>query len=289
MKTGLAALLHPKGVSSFLESFKSNKPFVVHKENDETIKQLFSLPFLSSLEGLINSWPWPIQAHLPDVRDEASSIDTNAKDAKKLFDNGLGLLFNDVQNISPVLEEWLADLKRDLGISSLTYGRCLIYATPHGKGTAAHFDQNINFVLQVHGTKRWHVAPNNQIINPMTRHTIGLPIDPEMMSYMEEEMPNEMPEGEQVFELRPGSLLFVPRGCWHSTEAQGDALSLNFTFTAPTWADLFLAALRSRLILSPEWRETADLSEEKFDQLLQDLAEDIPFWKARDILGATES
>lgn len=288
MKTGLAALIHPHALSEFFASYEGNNPFVIHKEGDENIRELLELPFLSSLDTLLNSWPQPIQAHLPDVRDEASSIDTTAKDAKKLFENGMGLLFNEAQNISPVLRNWLEELKKNIGLSALTYGRCLIYAIPDGKGTAPHFDQNINFVLQIHGKKTWTIAPNQTVSNPLTRHTMGRPVDPELLSYLTEEMPTTMPPECVSFELRPGSLLFVPRGCWHSTEAAGDALSLNFTFTAPSWADLFLAALRSRLILSPEWRETSEKTEGKLDQLLSELAYDIPNWRAGDILDAIE-
>ncbi|HXH75318.1 MAG TPA: cupin domain-containing protein [Bacteriovoracaceae bacterium] len=248
------------------------------------------LPFLSSLYSLLNSWPNTIQAHLPDVRDEASSIDTNPKDAQKLFENGMGLLFNDVQAISPLLSEYLQVIRRDLGLSAMTYGRCLIYATPDGKGTAPHFDQNINFVLQIHGTKIWHMAPNQHVVNPLSRHTMGQPIDPELMSYTGVPMPDKMPADALRFELKPGSLLFVPRGFWHSTEAEGDALALNFTFSAPSWLDLLSAALRSRLALSPEWRETAVVENAgKFDYLLSSLTEDLPNWRASDILAATES
>lgn len=289
MKPGLSALIAPRSMDDFLFSFKTNEPFVVHKSNDLSLGQLTSLPFLASLETLIQSWPFPIQAHLPDVRDEASSIDTTAKDAKKLFSNGMGLLFNEAQNISPLLQEWLSEIRKDLGVSRLTYGRCLIYATPDGEGTAPHFDQNINFVLQIHGTKKWKIAPNHEVRNPMTRHTMGQSIEPEMMSYLDAEMPTEMPEDAETFELRPGSLLFVPRGSWHSTEADGDALALNFTFTAPAWVDLFLAALRGRLTTSPDWRETADMSVEKFDALLSNLVEDLPHWRAEDILNAMET
>lgn len=78
------------------------------------------------------------------------------------------------RRISPhlQLQEFLQGLRKDLGLSALTYGRCLIYATPDGKGTATHFDQNINFVLQVHGTKKWKIAPNFEVPNPLTRHTL---------------------------------------------------------------------------------------------------------------------
>jgi 50S ribosomal protein L16 3-hydroxylase len=296
MKSGLSALIHPHTIEEFFASYELNEPFVVH-DNTEHTKVISDLPFLESLEKLLTSWPSLIQAHLPDVRDESSSIDTNTKDAQKLFNNGMGLLFNEAQTISPLLVEWLEEIKKNLGLSAMTYARCLIYATPDGKGTAAHFDQNINFVYQVHGTKVWHMAPNTDLENPLTRHTMGTMPDPEMMGYLEAPLPTKMPANVETYELKPGSILFVPRGYWHSTEAEGDALALNFTFTAPTWLDLFTAALRSRLAMSPDWRETANgvsdpdfrhLAEKKFDLLLGSLVEDLPHWRAGDILDAIE-
>ena len=278
------------------------EPFVVHGLNsspNSSIAPLISLPFLASLDALLNAWPHPIQAHLPDVADEASSIDTTPTDAKKLFSNQMGLLFNQVQRISPVLQQWLNAIHSDLGLPSMTYRRCMVYATPDGKGTAPHFDQNINFVLQLTGTKKWHLAPNTTVTHPSQRHTMGLEMDPELAGYVDQPMPKKMPATKKAYLLKPGSLLFVPQGYWHSTEATGEALSLNFTFSQPSWIDLFTAALRSRLLLSPEWRELADgvnsldsdhrqFAEEKFNLLLQDLVQDTGHWNASDILGATE-
>ena len=78
---------------------------------------------------------------------------------------------------------------------------------------------------------------------------------------------------------------------------EGHHLSLNFTFTAPTWIDIFSAVLRSRLAQSDEWRETADglvdgagvtAATEKFDSLLSALKDEMPTWQAADFLAATE-
>lgn len=296
MKTGLLALIHPYTLTEFLTLYSKGEPFVID-HTDLPIDALRNLPFLNSLDNLLKSWPHTIQAHLLDARDEISSIDTTTKDAQKLFDNGMGLLFNDAHTISPLLSEWVDKIKLELGLSMMTYGRCLIYATPDGKGTAPHFDQNINFVLQIRGTKIWTMAKNEFVENPLTRHTIGQMPDPELMSYLHEPMPEEMPKTARSYELKAGSLLFVPRGYWHATEAEGDALALNFTFTAPTWLDLFTAALRGRLAQSPEWRATADgvnsperrkEAEAQFNHLLQDLVKDLPYWNAHDILEATD-
>jgi 50S ribosomal protein L16 3-hydroxylase len=296
MKTGLAALVHPQSTAQFFDRYEQDLPLVAHSDGLH-LRELTKLPFLASLDALLKSWPSSIEAHLPDVRDEASAIDTNTKDAQKLFNSGMGLLFSEANLVSDVLARWLQTIRMDLSLPNMTYGRCLIYATPDGKGTAPHFDHNINFVIQVHGTKVWTLAPNHHVSSPMTRHTMGLPTDPELSTYMDEPMPTAMPEDSSSFELKPGSVLFVPRGFWHATEAQGDALSLNFTFTAPTWIDLFTAALRSRLVTSPHWRQTADgvsdpekrrAATRHFDHLLLGLVEDLPNWQASDILDATD-
>ena len=261
---------------------------------------LMDLPYLRSLEDLLNSWPNPVQAHLPDLSDESSSIDASPTDARKLFANHMGLLFNNVHKHSQELDLWLRALWEDLGLPAMTAARCMVYATPDGKGTAPHFDQNVNFVLQLQGTKRWSIAPNLNVENPTQRHTMGLPLDPELASYsLEEPMPKRMPADSRQIVLKPGSVLFVPRGFWHSTEAKGEALALNFTFSQPTWIDLFTTALRSRLSLSRDWRELADgvssndptrreVAQLKLDSLLLELTEDLPNWQAADILGATE-
>ena len=117
------------------------------------------------------------------------------------------------------------------------------------------------------------------------------------ISYAKDGMPEAFPDDGTEFTLGPGSMLFVPRGSWHRTEAISDAVSLNFTFTAPSWIDILTTALRGRLAQSSDWRETADFvtddqyythAKEKFDSLLKDLANDVPSWNATDILSATE-
>ncbi len=297
-KIGLAPLVSPLTCEEFMVDAWPKEPLVVHGL-DETINELTELPFLQSLDALLNAWPSVVQAHLPDVSDESSAIDTTPKEARKLFLNKMALLFNNAQNISPVLQEWLSKLHQDLGLPTSTYSRCMIYATPDGRGTAPHFDQNINFVLQLKGVKKWWIAPNEHVENPTQRFTMGQEIDPELASYASSQMPQKMPDVHQEIILNPGSMLFVPRGYWHSTEAHGEALSLNFTFSQPTWIDLFTLALRSRLSLSSDWRELADgvtsldidtrlLAQQKFDILLQGLVEDLPHWQAADILAATE-
>ncbi len=288
MTPGLAALLHPRAVSELRARLAHDEPFVVHGIRD-SLAELAAIPFLASLDALLGSWPDLVEVHLPEVADEASAVTASPSDARKLFASGMGLLFDEAQRYARQLLPWLDAIRTDIGLSALTRQRCIIYATPAGKGTAPHFDQNLNFVLQLHGTKIWQLAPNTHVARPMTRHTIGQAVDAELQSYARLPMPDELPAGRTEIVLAPGSLLFVPRGMWHSTHATTDALSLNFTFSPPTWIDVFTAALRSRLALSSAWRETAEpVSVATFDALLRELAEDAGSWTAADILAATE-
>lgn len=297
-KIGIAALVSEQNYESFLNQNWPDQPFIIHGLG-ESVRELTELSFLKSLDSLLNTWPFPVSAHLPDVRDESSAIDTTTENAKKLFSNHMGLLFNNVQRISPVLQIWLKTIKLELGLPLSTDSRCMVYATADGKGTAPHFDQNINFVLQLHGTKTWWIEPNLSVENPTQRFTMNQAMDPELDSYAESEMPTKMSTSREEVILKPGSMLFVPRGYWHSTEASGEALALNFTFSQPTWVDLFTAALRSRLLQSPDWRDHADginatdperrkMAEIKFDHLLAELVTDLPNWTAGEILAATE-
>jgi 50S ribosomal protein L16 3-hydroxylase len=172
--------MYPYSQSEFFDHYADNTPLVVHHVG-ERIRALTELPFLASLDTLLASWPHKVDAYLPGIADEANSIAIPTDEALTHFHKGAGLLFNDINRISAVLEQWLESLKYALGLSSLTYARSLVYAIPAGKGTAPHFDQNINFVLQMHGTKKWWVAPNHHVEHPMSRHTIGLPMDPELV------------------------------------------------------------------------------------------------------------
>jgi len=296
MKNALTSLIKPRTKSEFLKYYRDNTPMVSHDLGEST-SELTELPFLKSLEDLFQFWPKKVDCYLPGIADEVNSITTSVETARELFKEGRGLIFNDADTESDVLKKWVDELISELGVSSLTYGRSLIYAIPAGKVTDPHFDQNINFIFQIQGNKKWWVSPNHHVENPMTRHTIGTPLDPELASYTDE-MPELFPGDASEFTLKPGSFLFVPRGAWHTTKASNeDSISISFTITAPTWIDLLTAAMRARLAQSSHWRETAnfvtdkdfcDEATEKFDLLLAELANDVPKWRARDILSATE-
>lgn len=295
-KMALESFISPISKEEFIELYRKNEPLVSHGKKEGT-SEITQLPFLQSIENLLDFWQKTVDCYLPGIADEVNSITISTQEAREYLKKGSGLIFNDADTESPILRKWVDELIQDLGLSKLTYGRSLLYAIPAGKSTDPHFDQNLNFVFQLKGEKKWWIAPNNHVVNPLTRHTIGAPMDPELASYTRE-MPASFPEEATEYTLKPGSFLFVPRGSWHKTLASDeDTLAISFTLTAPTWLDILSAAMRGRLAQSPFWRETADFvndeelafeAMEKFDLLLSELSHEVPHWRAQDILSATE-
>ena len=295
-RKGLNSFIHSDSSDSILSAYQQDRPFYC-EDLSSSISDLTQIPFLKSLDTMLDNWSDEVHVHLPDAADEASAIKTNSKEARKLFRNGMGVRFSEVNKKSPKLDSWLQNIKEDFGFSKMTYARSIVYATPANKGNAPHFDQNYNIVIQLTGNKKWWIAPNTTVANPLTRHVIGLETDPELASYTRQEFPKEMPEGAQEFTLKAGSVLFVPRGHWHMTHANEDSLALNLTFSAPTYLDTLTAALRGRLAQSPHWRESIDglnseegfhIAAHKFNLLLAELKEDVKTWEAEGILAATE-
>jgi 50S ribosomal protein L16 3-hydroxylase len=115
-------------------------------------------------------------------------------------------------------------------------------------------------------------------------------MDDELASYCHEEPPSALPQEATELTLKEGSLLFIPQGMWHETQASSDSLSLNFTYSVPSWVDLTLAALRSKLVMKEGWRQSLryDCSDiemaNHFDDLLKEARNELSSWDSHELL-----
>lgn len=106
------------------------------------------------------------------------------------------------------------------------------YVTPpQNRGFDAHYDVHDVFVLQIAGTKRWvihePVHPDPLRDQPWTDHRAAVA---------------EAAQGEPRIDtvLRPGDVLYLPRGWLHAAEAQG-AVSVHLTLGVHNWTRHALA------------------------------------------------
>lgn len=119
---------------------------------------------------------------------------------------------------------------------------CNAYLTPPGsQGFAPHWDDIDAFILQVEGSKRWCLyAPQDD--------ADLLPLD-SSRDFSKDEL------GQLLLDvvLRPGDLLYMPRGCIHHAEALKDSHSLHLTVSANqhcSWSDLLNTAVPRALELA---------------------------------------
>lgn len=144
----------------------------------------------------------------------------------RIYDNlrlGSTLVLDAIDIAMPKVRRITSSLTNNFFVKSQTNG----YLTfSESRGFGLHWDDHDVFIVQVYGRKTWHLYGNTRI-SPLHRDF-----------HNEHLQPKEILE---TIELTPGSLLYVPRGCWHDVVGKGDAtFHLTFGITPPTGIDVLV-------------------------------------------------
>ncbi|MFF0024486.1 cupin domain-containing protein [Streptomyces sp. NPDC005496] len=148
----------------------------------------------------------------------------NIHDIYRAYDSGYTVVINKVH----CRESAVAGLCRALENALHHPVGANLYLTPrNGQGFAPHMDTHDVFILQLHGTKEWHVG------NPL-RH-LPLPLDEqgevELLDF-------------RKFTLTPGDVLYLPRGFPHEAlTSASSSLYLTVGVYAYRWLDLMIETL----------------------------------------------
>ncbi len=156
----------------------------------------------------------------------------------------------------PALRPLAAAVAHDLNVPANTVVASAFFSRAGGI-TGMHFDSNENFTIQLRGRKCWRTARNRHVAWPTQNGVIGAETTPEMAQQLRRPFPRAMPASTETFVLKPGAMLYVPRGCWHEVEALEDSLSLNISHHVVTIADLLPPRLRARVIRERDFRRAA--------------------------------
>jgi len=96
-----------------------------------------------------------------------------------------------------------------------------------GMRAPVHYDDHDLIVVQLLGEKRWYVANSSDLPNTWR----GIPSDTvELGSHTS-------------FDVRPGDVVYLPRGTLHSVTSDGESLHLSIGFTPLTLREALIAAL----------------------------------------------
>lgn len=175
--------------------------------------------------------------------------------AQKLFQMGMTLYFDDVAPYVRGAQAFLKQLESDLGIAAGST-RMTVWASPREDGAACHYDANDIISIQLYGTKRFELAPVREISVPY-----GMQYSPGTMPFddLYTQTGNGFPDWQtaefDTTEMKPGSVLFFPRGTWHRTFVNQDSLAVAIVIEPPPAINCLLDELRLVLLQDPRWRK----------------------------------
>lgn len=214
---------------------------------------------LSDAKEVLASWRrWPAATRVGAVFRTAGGRIGNAvidaRAAADLYARSFSISLVGSEHAFPAIRRTLHRFGRDLDIGQAG-ANCTMVLSPRGSGFETHFDSLDVFVLQVAGTKRWQIAPNAFHPFPTKNHVVGAQVFSELADEITDRRALLPPRKMASVELRPGSMLYLPRGYWHRTASGGDSISISLSFPSPTGADLVLAEIRRQLLRVEAWRE----------------------------------
>jgi bifunctional lysine-specific demethylase and histidyl-hydroxylase NO66 len=162
----------------------------------------------------------------------------------------------------------VATLCRDLELALTHPVQANAYVTPPtARGFAVHHDTHDVFVVQTHGRKAWRVyRPLVEMPGPEQPWTdeLGDPGPPVLEA-----------------ELRPGDVLYIPRGFPHDAEARREvSIHVTVGITATTWLEVWRRVMRRasehrpfRDALPPGWASDVSPVEEELEVRRKELLE----------------
>ena len=162
-----------------------------------------------------------------------------------------------LEELSPLLEgadKFKEDLEQELGIKpgSAQLGAFISAA---GSGAPTHYDVLDVISVQLVGTKKFYVSPLKQIRYPYgTQYCEASPPFDELYPQISQDFPGYKDQDFEQIDMQPGSILFMPRGTWHYTEAEQDSMAMSIILSPPTQLDYFLYQLKSTLLQDAAWR-----------------------------------
>jgi lysine-specific demethylase/histidyl-hydroxylase NO66 len=148
------------------------------------------------------------------------------QDVYRAYDDGYSVVLNRLHfrssSVATLCRKLEAELHHPVGAN--------LYLTPrNGQGFLPHMDTHDVFILQLHGTKEWHVA------SPVRELPLATDPQPANISMAEH----------QKYLLEPGDVLYLPRGFPHeAATSASSSLHLTVGIHVYRWLDLLTDCLR---------------------------------------------
>ena len=204
----LAEILQPYSRERFLSENWTKRGIVIPSKQSDKFQHLFSWEILNDLLNYHK-----LGTDLRFALDKEVLPACNPQDWIKRCQEGATLVLDRAQIRVPAIADFTWKLQQELGHPCM---HANIYCSwPSQQGFNTHFDTHEVFILQIDGTKEWFVFED----------TFKYPYRGE--SHKSHTPPNADHYIHCI--LKPGDLLYIPRGHWHYAIAQ-EQPSLHVTF-----------------------------------------------------------
>lgn len=230
-----ADFLAPCGIETFLAEFWTQKALYIPATDPQRFEHLFTW---DDLNHLLNFH----RLRSPDLRFHQggeSLPDVSPRQWRDRLHQGATLILNNIHERVPPVAQFAAALQRELGHRTQVN---LYLSPPTQQGFNCHYDTHEVFILQLDGVKEWFLYEST-VAYP-TRET-----------RTDTDLPPDTPPLWQG-ELKPGDLLYIPRGHWHyAITNHGYSLHLTLGISSPTgldWLEWAIAQLQQQ----PQWRQS---------------------------------
>lgn len=148
-----------------------------------------------------------------------------------------------IQNAEPALTRFLDEFRKSFRVAgTFTFNS---YLSPDGSGFGLHLDHHPVFILQLEGAKRWRYSAEPGLRQVITNVSFPAGRDVLKLPWVTVSRPPEESLCEVV--LRPGDVLYLPKGCWHCAQAIGHSLALTLAMESISLLDLIQAAMGPKL------------------------------------------
>lgn len=280
----LADLLHPVDEATFFDEYHDRKPLHVSAADPDRFADVMSWDILNRLLNMTAIWspeslqlvldrrPVPAERYCRTAVDRTNktALQPDAEQVNALLQCGASLVINDIDTLWPGLAAAADALER--GLNGKTQSNLYCSAAAH-QAFDSHFDTHEVFALHIAGEKVWRIY-EGRLDRPIAHPAYKtLP-----QSY------HDKHKGGVALEvtLRPGDLLYIPRGTYHDALASSAAtIHVSFGVTHMIGFDV-LNTLLDHAIADPLFRTNLPLpqaGEAAVREHLQALAE-----RAREVL-----
>lgn len=209
-------------------------------------------PISRGIEGLPSGYRG--DAFFLGQKGKQQLYSTRSASASRLFQAGLNVWFYEFRTES--IEPWVAEIAGELGIPNECI-RLYAFAAPGGgaNGTDPHWDGNDVIHIQISGRKTMRLAPNPFVDQPDIAGIARAPFSEDLVAEFPGELPRDAPTEWETVDLRPGTVLYFPRGYWHDTIASTDSFAVGIGLYWPTALDVVVPYLKTLLREKIEWRQ----------------------------------